>query len=637
MRVIKRFVIVCLLLFALTPVFAQDSAFEAATCPFDIPAGQTVECGYLTVPEDHSQPDGATLRLAVAIFRSPNPDKASDPIVYLEGGPGGDALETVPLLFNLRFAPLLENRDLIMFDQRGTGFSEPSLACPEYTELTFEYLDDYLTPEESASLASEALMQCRERLANEGVNFAVFNSAASAADLDALRQALGYKQWNLWGVSYGTRLALTAMRDFPEGIRSVVLDSAYPLESNLYASIAANGARAIEALFTGCAADPACNAAYPDLEDALSELVGQLNDTPVTLSITNPLNGQRYDALITGDALVGFVFQSLYVSDVIPLLPQIIFDGLEGNFDSLGQLLGAFLSNSDFVSIGMQLAVQCNDEVGFSSEAELSAALEDFPELRNFLISTPTLGPGIVALCESWGGGETKALENEPVSSDIPTLVLAGEYDPITPPTWSQQVAGALENAYYVEFRGQGHGPSLQNSCARAVMQEFFDDPANTPEAACIADMTAPPFAVPESQSSEVALVPFTNDTFGITGVVPEGWSEVGPGVYRRGNSALDGVLLLQQASPSGGADALLELVTHQLGLDAAPDSVGEREANGLTWALYELEVQGIVVDMALAEQDGMGYIVLMQYPPDEREALYTSVFLAAVDALQPA
>jgi hypothetical protein len=227
-------------------------------------------------------------------------------------------------------------------------------------------------------------------------------------------------------------------------------------------------------------------------------------------------------------------------------------------------------------------------------------------------------------------------VENEPVRSGIPTLVLAGEYDPITPPAWGQQVMDSLENSYFVQFPGQGHGPGLQNGCAQRVILEFFDDPTTQPEAACVADMSAPAFSVTEEPSADITLEPFTNDTFGISGVVPAGWDEAAPGVYRRGESALDPVALIQQAAPGTDAQTLLTTLQSQLRLEAMPDSAGTRAGNGLTWMLYELEIQGIAVDVALAEGDGTSYLVLMQYPADEREALYASVFLPAVDALIP-
>lgn len=615
-----------------TEEVSTSQNWEDAECAFEIPTGQEVDCGYLTVLEDRSQPDGPTIRLHVGIFRSQSDDIQPDPIVYLEGGPGGNALEPAYLIFNQRFAPFMADRDFIMIDQRGTGLSEPALDCPEYTELGHELLDDNIEAEEGLQLALDVIEECRARLVEEGVNLAAYTSAANAADLEELRLALGYDQWNVYGISYGTRLAQTLMRDYPDGIRSVVLDSAYPVELALYEAIPANAWRAMQVLFAGCAADEACNAAYPDLQTVLFETAEELNADPVIIEITNPLSGETFDALLNGDGLVGFLFPSLYSAEIIPLLPKIIYDASEGNYDTLAQIQGSFLANEEFVSLAMQFAVQCSEEVPFSEEETVVAAAADVPELEVLLTGSPNLGSGIFAVCETWGATAPAAIENEAVSSDIPTLIMAGEYDPITPPAWGQLVGESLSNSYYFEFPGLGHGVTIADECPANIMIAFVEDPSSEPDAACISELAGPPFVpvIPE-----VVLVPLENDTFGFSSLIPEGWEEIAPGVYSRGTSALDAAVVIQQAAPVP-LSTLLDLLVGQLGLEEAPAEVGTREANGLTWTLYETTVQNVSVDLALAESEGTTYIILVQSSPDEREALYESIFLPVVDALTP-
>lgn len=200
--------------------------FEPSACPIQIPAGARVECGFLAVPENRTRPDSRTIRLAVAILKSRSENPAPDPIVYLAGGPGASALLEKPLGWWLD-SPFPDNRDFILFEQRGTRFSEPFLNCPE--EDTAAILD----PGENNGSYLNAALQCRDRLLSQGVDLTAYNSVASAADLEDLRAVLGYAEWNLYGVSYGTRLALSAMRDNPAGIRSVILDSTLPLQANI--------------------------------------------------------------------------------------------------------------------------------------------------------------------------------------------------------------------------------------------------------------------------------------------------------------------------------------------------------------------------------------------------------------------
>ena len=380
-----------------TPTSEQMPVFEPAVCRFEIPSdvsgrfpfGVRVECGYVTVPEDRSQPSGPTIRLHVARFRSTSLSPAPDPIVSLEGGPGGHALEPLPLIFDIGVAPFLASRDFIIFDQRGTGYSEPALDCPELLQLSLETLDDDLSVEDSVALSVAVLSECRDRLVGEGVNLAAYTSAENAADLSDIRRALGIDEWNLYGTSYGTRLALTAMRDFPEGIRSVILDSSFPLEVDLLSSIVPNADRAFTTLFDGCKAIQRCDAAYPGLETTFFELVDLLDEAPTSTTITNALTGESFDALITGHGLIDFLFKSLYATEAIPLLPQIIFDVRDGNFDKLALIMGLFLANDEFFSAGMYYSVQCGEEFRFSSREDVAASAGPYPHLQVLLMRVP--------------------------------------------------------------------------------------------------------------------------------------------------------------------------------------------------------------------------------------------------------
>ena len=616
-----------------TPEPAYVPVFETESCEFEVPPGREVECGWLTVPEDRSQPD-KMIHLHVAIFHSDSDNPAPDPIVYLEGGPGGDALEAVPLVFEMRFAPFLANHDLIMFDQRGTGYSEPSLACPEETEVSFALLEQDIPAEQATEQLLDALFACQERLVAEGVNLAAYNSRENAADLNDLRLALGYETWNVWGISYGTRLAQTVMRDYPEGIRSVVLDSTYPLGANLLTDTPDNVMRAFTVFFAGCANDAACSEAYPDLETVFYEQVARLNADPVVLPITNLLTGESYDAYFRGNDVVAILFQSLYSTEIIPVLPQMIFDIAAADYTLLSTLLSSFLANADFVSIGMQYSVQCYEENSFATLEEVTAAASEYPALEPFFTYSINIGPQALTVCEQWGAGEADAIENENIISDIPTLILAGEYDPITPPAWGQEVSANLSTSYFLQFPGVGHGASLAGECPIAVMEAFWAEPGQEPAAACLAEMAGPQFAQGDA-AADITLIPYENETFGLTGVIPEGWSEASPGVYVRGSNALDGTVLIQQAVPGVTADDLLQLLTGQLGLAEAPASTETTTIGAYTWTFYEAEAQGGMVNFALTESDGTAIIVVLFSSAAEQPALVESLFLPALEAIQ--
>ena len=627
-----------------SPVEPSPAEFEAAACPFDLPPGQvegeTVDCGYVIVPEDRSDATSEMIRLAVAVFRHPDGEPEPDPILYLEGGPGGSSLEALYLSFDQAYAPLwAANRDLILFDQRGVGLSEPALECPGVDALALDLLDyeidgQPVSREESSDLVFEALQTCNQDLRGEA-DLTAYNTAENAADVDALRRALEYEQINLWGVSYGTRLALEVMRRYPEGVRSVVLDSVYPPDADLYLNTPANADRAFDLLFDACAADEACSTAYPDLRGVVFDTVERLNQDPASIEVTHAFSGERYEALLTGDDLLAFLFQFLYYTEIIPSLPQILYEASEGEYSSISLLAGLLVAQQEIMSQGMTLSVQCHDEMVFSSLEEYEAALAAYPELVGLFEGT-LVGKLGYRVCREWGSGAADAIENEPVRSDIPALILAGEYDPITPPGWAWQAAETLDNAHTFLFPGVGHGASVSSDCAAEIMLDFWRDPAAEPDDSCIDAAGGIQFSVPSGAETEVTLQPFTNESMGFSGVVPEGWDEVAPGVYSRGESALDAAVILIQAGPVSAED-LVAVMSRQLGLEADPESTSQREANDLVWSLYELEIQGLAIDIAVSEAGGMAYIVLLQSTPAGRDALYEAVFVPVVDALVPA
>jgi pimeloyl-ACP methyl ester carboxylesterase len=605
---------------------AAPASYEQAECRFNKPTGIDVTCGYLTVPEDRDTADGKTIRLHVAVFKSQSSNPAPDPVVYLEGGPGGHALDNAEFSFQGRFDPFLENRDFIMFDQRGTGYSEPALDCVELTDAAFQKLDQNVSSDQSNKIDTDATIKCRDRLVQAGINLAAYTSAANAADLNDLRLALGYDTWNLYGISYGTRLALTEMRDFPTGIRSVILDSSYPLQASLNVDIPASAARVFKLFFDGCAADAACNQSYPQLKTRFFELVDQLNQKPVTVPATDPLTNKEYQVLLNGDKLIATLFQSFYSTEVLPLLPKAIDAAHKGQDYSLlarlHLLFGA--AQSKYISYGMYFSVQCGEETRFETRQQLVEADQPYPEQHNTFDAASAYD-----VCQQWGAKPAAQVENEPVTSDLPTLVLSGEYDPITPPNYNQAVAKTLSKSFLFEFPGIGHGVSISDPCPMGIAKAFLNQPSATPVSTCIEAMREPAFELP---SGPVTLKPFENKSFGINGVAPDAWIENTPGVYLRSNAG--NVVLLQQAVP-GTRDNALQLFAQQFKI-AEPSVAASRKTDSLAWSLYEFSVQGQPVDLALAEQDQKTYVVLLASETADRKALYDQLFLPVIDAYTP-
>lgn len=624
-----------------TPAPTAEPAPDAlrdVRCRFEIPPAIDVDCYDLTVPQNRQADDGSTVTLHVAVFRSPAADVAPDPILYLEGGPGGEALELIPLSFGQLFEPLLDKRDLIIFDQRGTGYSRPSLACPESTELAFEYLDDDIETDAYLALDLAALQACRERLIEDGVDLTAYNSVQSAADFAAVVEALGYDAVNVYGTSYGTRLAQTIMRDHPERVRSVILDSAYPLQVDLHLETAFNADRAFNTLFTGCAADPECAAGYPDLEQTFFDLVDTLNADPIMVEVFYPIDATTYDVLVNGDALIGTVFQALYATRVIPELPKIITDVRDGNTVDLQTLLANSLLVSEFFSVGMQLSVQCHEEIAFSEPGDPGMPVVHYPQLEPIFADGRVTGEYAYTVCDMWQAGTAEPNENVAITSSLPTLIVMGEYDPITPPRWGEAVAAELPNSTLVVMPGYGHGPTAEDGCARDLMLAFIDDPTSELDTRCVDTVAGPDFLLPGEVNITVDLEPFTDDTFQIAGLRPADWTEASPGTYARADSGLDQTVLILQGVPAAAgvtAEDLVELLWTQLGVVGTPAPTSSYvDILGREWTLYETELQGLPVDVAVfSEADGVLLAIQFAFP-DERDALLKAMFEPALDAL---
>jgi pimeloyl-ACP methyl ester carboxylesterase len=611
--------------------------FEKTDCWFKKPIGRDVECGWLIVPEDHAKPEGKIIKLAVARFTSDADKPEPDPIVYLEGGPGSGPLKSYSPQFDAYFGPLAEKRDVILFDQRGTGYSEPSLNCPELKELVLATLDQDLSQEESRKLSVEASLKCRERLVKEGVNLAAYNTAQNAADIEALRQAMGYDQINLYGTSYGTRLALTALRDQAAGIRSAVIDSVVPLQADLFAQILPNGMQALEKVLTACEADAECKANYPNLRQVLLDTKAKLDKEPAELDITLK-TGEKKEALLNGDGLIGALFLGLYSTPLIPTFPRMIYDARDGKYDLIGGLIAAQVSQADDISQGMYYSVHCQEEVPFVDAPQIDADVKQHPEFE-VLADKSTL-----QLCSSWGVPAAAAVENQAVSSDVPTLVISGEFDPITPPTYGQTAAQTLSKSFAFTAPRAGHGSSVTEDCPRSLVLAFLDNPAQKPNDACLSEMAKaafePPLTVASFKLKPVTLAINTGlSTLNLDALLPENWKEVAPGAYSPNGKMTDQTMIVMQAAPID-PDTLLNLFTSQLkstGFDVKFEQIDTRTANGIDWTIYSGEALISAVDLALGQKGDMTYLILMQVPLSDRAVLREAVLQPAIDALKPA
>ncbi|MFN2188789.1 MAG: alpha/beta fold hydrolase, partial [Candidatus Promineifilaceae bacterium] len=616
-----------------------EPIFEEGECPFTLPPdeieGETIVCGSVVVPEERSGGAEPTIRLAVVIFKAQSPNPQPDPVILLSGGPGEKTVKSA-LDVSQVLASFRDERDLIIFDQRGVGLSEPALECPEQLEVMFDLLDEL----DSALAMQEqfdAVMRCRDRLVAEGVNLSAYNTTENAADVDDIRKALGYEQMNLYGGSYGSLLAQAVMRDHPESVRSVVLGAVLPADKSFFVHVPSTTVRASLDLLQACAEDSACNEAYPDLQQTLFDTIDRLNADPVPIEITNPLDGQSYNAWLTGDSVYGNLLLFLYITDILPVLPQAIHDVANEDYALMTQLSSTSLLLFDTLSRGMEYSVFCaEDLIGVTPEEFLEQRLEVPRQLAGIEDPEDTIEYGFFGICENWPVDEADPVVKEPVVSDIPTILLEGEFDPVTPLQYAEEVAQYLSSSYVYEFPGVGHNVLIASSCARHIADQFMDNPSAEPDSSCINAMPGVVFDLPQPDRQELTLAPFTSDSLGMDFMAPSDWERAAIGTFIRGQNSLDATALVIDVLPMSHDD-FLELITSRFGLDEAPKLSSELETDGLVWSLYAVEVQGIGVDIATSElDDGSTLMVMLQSAVDERESLMNSVFLPAVESIAP-
>lgn len=483
-----------------TPLTHRESRYEDVACPRKLPTGliegSNAICGVVTAP---MYPYGgrdadATVRLQVVRIKAKSDHPKAEPLVILTGGPG-QSMDAVLPLFGKDvplYDPLRTNQDVILFDQRGMGLSTPSLACPfERATLTGSptpVASPATSPEAAPAMASgiQPLIDCKRALEDEGIDQTAFTTRNNAADINAIAAAMGYAKVDLYGVSYGTNLALTAMRDFPDLIGQAVLSSTLPLDVEPLGGQIIGFSDALQKVFAGCAADPICDAHAPDLEQTLADLLTRLQKEPIDVTVKDPASGQSITLPVTDQDFMQFLYLSVFVGPLIQYAPQLIQVTADGNPAVLEQYAPLFFTLGG-TSQGALFTYFCQDEFPFTSpdgiQQEATAAnVIDAVTPEHFT----SVAVQMVAICPQWNLPPSDPVQNTPVQSDIPTLIFAGAYDPITPPEFAEDAHENLSDSQIVAVVHGGHDP-VGTMCEIGILTAFLDDPDASLDTECTA------------------------------------------------------------------------------------------------------------------------------------------------------
>jgi len=478
--------------------WADPGKLSRADCWFKAPDKITARCYHLSVPESRSGRSNVTLELPVVVISVAETRKREDPVVYLAGGPGDGAwLDNDRIDFWWEFVAdnaWVNERDLVLVDQRGTGLTQPRMDCPEQEAAQIHALGFGLNRQAAREESVSAAAACRARVDKEGHDPLSYTSRDSATDLHDLMSALKLQQWNVYGLSYGTRLALTYARDYPHDARSLILDSVYLPESDFLEDDAWRTDRAFRVLFDGCRRSPDCDRWYPNLEQRLQALVDKLNRTPIDKEVELE-SGKRAKVVVTGELLLNYLFQNLYNRSGIETVPQIA-DLFENGSDAaitseIGYLADLYVDRPDWGD-ALSLSVDCHEEVPFNDLEKLRQDYLRYPLLKSFA-DDKSWG----AACAQWPMGPVDPVENQAIYSDVPALLLTGLYDPITPPQYARLAGSRLVNSFYFEFLSVGHDVLSNEPCAGELAKQFLDDPKRMPGHACLGRLKPPEFRPP--------------------------------------------------------------------------------------------------------------------------------------------
>lgn len=475
----------CLYTFALLILMVSPGGcdivprFEPMPIPDSIaPQTGKVEFGYLIVYEDRSDIYGRTIRLPVMIGKSRSANPRPDPILFTVGGPG--VISTMRGGRDLDNWPYLDDRDFIYFEQRGAQYSEPSLVGPEIDSLIINSAGKGINGQPVREELVEAAKRLSRRLINEGVDLTCYSTRESAADIDDLRRVMGIRQWNLYGVSYSCRLMLEVMRRYPEGVRAAILDSPLPPDVNWDETSIDRYWSNIVKLTAAISGDSLLNKSYPDLQNRLLNLMAEAHSNPLQVDISHPGTGQPVQLTIDGAGVFHLVAAFMASSSYIFSFPYTM-NLLCEKSPMVLTFLAKSLAPMPEYSWGMRYSIWCNEEFPFE-DFEAFARHDNLPApLSGF--EWTVVEPEIY---DFWPRRSIDSLDNQPVFSQIPALVVNGQYDPDTPPEWGRRVCETLPNSHYFVFPGQSHLPLFVHPCGRKMGIDFLNKPQERPSDSCL-------------------------------------------------------------------------------------------------------------------------------------------------------
>jgi pimeloyl-ACP methyl ester carboxylesterase len=464
---------------AMRPATAANATLALHECRLEHPlkvASVAARCGVLRVPENPAEPSGRTIGLHVAVVPALNRRSHAAPLFLLAGGPG-QAASDLYVSYAGAFARVNRNHDIVLLDQRGTGRSEP-LFC--------DYPEDWRDTRDELPAIRQATLAC---LARYGERVRYYTSSVAALDLERVRAALGYAQIDLYGGSYGTRMAELYLRHHGDVVQAVVLDGVTYPEQTIGPDTPLDGERALDLILGRCRGSPDCAAAYPDLRGDFGALRAKFGPTSTSLTLPDPSTGEPLELDFNRGVLASSLRLLSYSSTQASLLPTLIHQASAGRLAALAaQTVMMAREIRGQLASGMQNSVVCSEDVPFFQGV-------DRQQLEATYQGTEQLD-ALAEICKLWPKGPVDTDLHAPLHSDVPSLLLSGEADPVTPPANAQRLARGLAHHRLLVLPGEGHG-QLATGCMPRLVAAFLDarDPQGL-DAACLEEHRPAPFFI---------------------------------------------------------------------------------------------------------------------------------------------
>jgi len=436
--------------------------------------GIKARCAVFERHLDPADSDSPILKLNVAVVPALSLDPEPDPFVPIAGGPGG-ASTRFYAAYAHAFEKVRRNRDILLIDQRGTGDSE-LMGC----DFGDEVLEGQLSLEETLAYTQS----CLDSLPYDP---RFFTTSVAVQDLEALRLALGYASLNLYGSSYGTRVAQHYARRYPDTTRSVILDGVAPPQIALGPDIAIEAQKALQAIFNRCAESHDCNNAFPGVADEFAQLEKTLSEAAVSVDIAHPISGKQQTVVFGDMEFAGAIRLMSYNPNTVALIPLLVHAAANGNFAPLAaSFLAAAQSMSEQLAIGMHNAVICTEDAAFYGDYDLAALEQTY--------IGPVMTEVLNAICSIWPAGIIDDDLRAPLATDTPVLLLSGSADPVTPPHFAALAAVEMSNARHLIGKNQGHGLAGQG-CMPEIVGRFVESASvDGLETECMQRLFAMPF-----------------------------------------------------------------------------------------------------------------------------------------------